>query len=238
MQIPMLPDEVAKRPLQFFWLVDVSSSMSGRKIGTLNQAIRESIPEIAKVVADHPEVQVQMRAIRFSNSAEWHMGPEPINLEQFVWKDVSANGCTATASAISLLVSELQVDKLPPRGLPPVCILVSDGHHTDSDSAYAEAINKLRSTPWAKKAVRLVIAIGDDNDYNEQALLEFVSHPEIGILKAHTPQELVQYIKWASVAASIGASQGKSQVGASTTQNVILSTPPPQPTPSSSNDVF
>jgi uncharacterized protein YegL len=238
MLIPTLPDEVAKRPLQFFWLLDASSSMAGRKIASLNQAVRESLPEIAKAVTDHPEVQIQMRAIKFSNTAEWHIGPEPVDLEQFAWRELIANGVTATASAINLLVSELQVDKLPPRGYPPVCILLSDGYHTDSDEEYAAALASLKSCPWGRKAVRLVIAIGDESDYDEKALLEFVSHPEIGVLKAHTPQALVSYIRWASVAASVGASQGKSQAGADPNKNVILPSPPPVPPAASNMDVF
>lgn len=39
-EIPVPEGEVAKRPLQFFWLADCSSSMSGNKIAILNQAIR------------------------------------------------------------------------------------------------------------------------------------------------------------------------------------------------------
>jgi|GEM_PF-3105764 len=34
---------LAKRPLQFIWIVDCSGSMIGRKIDSLNLAIREAI---------------------------------------------------------------------------------------------------------------------------------------------------------------------------------------------------
>ena len=67
--------------------------------------------------------------------------------------------------------------------------------------------------------------------------MKFVIHPEIGVLKAHNPQELLQHIRWASVSASVGASAGKSKAGGSGSGNVALPSPPP-PVITSSNDVF
>jgi hypothetical protein len=41
--VPVPEGTVAKRPLQFFWIADFSGSMAGKKIATLNQAIREAL---------------------------------------------------------------------------------------------------------------------------------------------------------------------------------------------------
>ena len=68
----------------------------------------------------------------------------------------------------------------------------------------------LEKIPWGIKAVRLAIAIGDESDYNEPELLKFVNQDNIGLLKAHSPEELVAYIKWASVSASVAASEATS----------------------------
>lgn len=240
--IPTPAGEVAKRPLHFFWLTDYSGSMHGKKMAALNQAIREALPEIKKTVNNHPQVEVKMRAIKFSNEASWHVGPESVSLEQFEWPELEVNGITATAQAINLLASELTIEKMPRRGLPPVCLLVSDGFCTDSDQDYLEAIAKLDKQPWGKKAVRLAIAMGQESEYDENQLLKFVSHQEMGVLKAHNPAELVNYIKWASVTATVGASQGKSKGNSpieSANNNVIL-TPPPtsQPILNDSHEVF
>ena len=62
--------------------------MSGAKIAALNQAIREALPELRQVVMAHPEVQIMMRAIKFANSASWHVGPTAVSLEQFVWPEL------------------------------------------------------------------------------------------------------------------------------------------------------
>jgi len=228
---PTLPDEVAKRPLHFFWIVDGSGSMTGRKIATLNQAIREVLPDIQKITANHPEVQVWMRAIKFSNEAEWHVGPQAVELENFVWSELATQGCTGTAQAIRLLAGELDIEKMPPRGFPPVCILISDGFCTDANEIYDEALAALEAMPWGRRAVRLAIAIGsDESEYDEQQLLKFVNHKDVGLLKAHNPSDLIKYIKWASTAATVGASAGKSKDGGATTGNVVLP-PPPKVTP-------
>ena len=240
--IPVPGGEIAKRQLHFIWLADCSGSMLGKKIASLNQAVREAIPEIRKALENHPEVQVYMRAIRFSEKAEWHVGPKADLLDRFEWPDLKAGGSTATAQALRLLAIELDVEFMPRRGLPPVVILISDGFCTDPKEEYEGAISALNQMPWGRKAVRIAIAIGDESEYDEIQLRKFLgpSTQEIGILKAHSPEQLVGYIKWASVSASIGATQARSQMDAAVDPevNVALPSPPEIPTPTSSSEIF
>ena len=234
---PTLPDEVTKRPLHFFYLVDASGSMTGAKINSLNHAIREVVPEIKSALGNHPEVQAKIRAIRFSSDVEWHIGPEAVDLEKFVWNDIQPSGRTSTAGAIRKLVDALDIEQMPRRGYPPVCILISDGFCTDGEEEYESAIAALDSIPWGKKSVRLSIGVGNEGEYDEGELLKFSNHPEVGLLKAQNAATLVQYIKWASTAAAIGASAGKSKVHDDNGQNVVLNTPP-HPVVSDQGDVF
>lgn len=226
--IPVPEGDIAKRPLHFFWLVDYSGSMAGRKIATLNQAIREALPHIRQTAANYPEVTILMRAIRFSDDAEWHVGPDAVEISQFVWPELGTAGGTATSRAIRLLAKQLAEKSMPKRGFPPVAVLISDGFCTDPVEDYESAIRELNDLPWGKRAVRLAIGVGQENEYSEEELLKFVSHPEIGVLKANTPERLVHYIRWASVAATSGASMGKSKVGDADATNpyVVLPTPP------------
>ncbi len=237
--IPTPEGQVVKRTLQFIWLVDCSGSMSGKKIATLNQAIRESIPLIQKAAASNPHVRVQMRTIRFASNAEWHGGSEPVDLESFSWADLSAGGVTATAEAVRLLAGALAVDSMPARGFPPVCLLISDGFCTDPDEHYKAAIDALNNQPWGRKAVRLAIAVGDETEYDEPQLLKFVNHPEVGLLKAQEPEKMIPFIRWASVAAVSASSQGKSKGGSATDQSNVNLPPPPSVTgAASANDIF
>lgn len=236
--VPVPEGIVAKRTLQFFWIADHSGSMSGKKIATLNQAIREALPAIRAAVSAYPEVAIMMRAIKFSDNAEWHVGPAPVPIDQFVWPELNTAGGTATAQAIRLLTTQMTTEKMPGQNCPPVCILISDGFCTDAPETYAAAIADLVKLPFGKRAVRLAIAVGDPADYSESELLGFVSHPEIGVLKADTPQKLVNHIRWASVAGSIGATVGKSKAGAGGSEFVALAAPPAdQPVLGSSGQV-
>jgi uncharacterized protein YegL len=238
--VPVPGGEIARRTLQFFWVADYSGSMGGKKIATLNQAIREALPEVRKALASHPEVSMMMRAIKFSDTASWHVGPQPVPLERFVWPELKTAGATSTAQAVRLLGEELTVEKMPRHGCPPVCILISDGACTDPEGAYEAAVADLVKLPWGRRAVRLAIGVGDDSDYDEDELLKFVSHREIGVLKADSPGKLVHYIVWASVAASVGASVGKSRMGASGAEETNVAIPSPEPLPAASHhlDVF
>ena len=238
-EVPRLEGSIVKRTLQFFWVVDYSGSMSGSKIATLNHAIKEAIPEIQKALRNHPEVQIMMRAIKFADQAEWHIGPQPVSVEDFVWSELSAEGTTATASAINMLSDELEIAKMDKRGYPPVCILLSDGFCTEPAEMYEQAIQRISTLPWGKKAIRLVIAIGDEEDYDEAALLEFVNQEEVGVLKADTPGKLTEYIKWASVTASISSSKSKSSFEPNReAANVNMGPPPEDIQITDSTDVF
>jgi uncharacterized protein YegL len=244
MAIPELPNEVAKKVLHFFLLVDCSGSMNGAKIASLNHAVAEALPAIRDAIQGHPEVSVKFRAIKFSNTASWHIGSltsaDPI--DNAFWNDLTASGGTETNQAISILIDALDVELMPGpgRGYPPVCILLSDGFCTNPEG-YIAAIEKLNSLNWGKKAVRLAVAIGDESEYNEQELLRFVNMKDENgnpvLLKAHNSQELVHFIKWASVAATVGASIARSKVTGGGGQHVNFQAPPAAPI-SSSGDVF
>jgi len=230
--IPVPAGEVDDtRPLQFFYIVDYSGSMAGKKMQIVNAAIREAIPAVISAVSSHPNVSIMVRAIKFSTNASWHVGPVPVPINEFKWPVLMAEGSTSTAQAINLLASELTLEKMPKRGFPPVCILLSDGCCSEENSVYETAIKNLLNLPWGKKAVRLAIGIGKEggaDGYDEKSLLKFVGQKEVGVLDADTPEKLKDYIIWASVTATVSSSSGKSadNIGVSSGQAVVMPAPP------------
>ena len=188
--------ELASRPLHFFWIVDCSGSMSGEKIETVNHAIQSTIPEMVDAAKNNPNAQLLVRTLKFSTGASW-VTTSPVNVEDFAWDDLSANGVTDLGKAFELLAAQLTIPPMTDRALPPVLVLLSDGQPTDN---YKSALDKLVHLPWGKKAVKIAISIGQDAD--DTVLQEFTGNREL-VLQANNPQALVKMIKWASTAASL-----------------------------------
>ncbi|MBX3739956.1 MAG: hypothetical protein KF712_03115 [Akkermansiaceae bacterium] len=244
---PVLPvDEIAKRELEFFLLADCSSSMSGEKIATLNHVMREIVTsDLPSALENQPNVQMNFRVIAFSSDARFSIGPDPVPLENVSWKDLSANGMTATADAINLLCTQLATERMPKRGLPPVCILISDGMCTQGTEVYEKAIANLEALAWGKKSIRLAIGLGRMGvDLDEEELKKFVMpafRDEIGVLNAQNKSQLVKMLRWASVSASIASSITKSKMGSAGDPGAHVIMPPPPDDviePTDGTDVF
>lgn len=195
--------ELAKRPLHFIWMVDVSGSMSGEKIQSVNYAIAQTIPDMREAAADNPAAQLLVRALKFSNGASW-VTSDPVLVDDFEWNDLTASGLTDLGKAIELVSAQLTIPPMSDRALPPVLVLLSDGQPTDE---YKSALNNLLKLPWGKKSVRIAISIGQDAD--DEILTEFTGNKEL-VLNANNPQDLVKMIKWAStVAKQVSAPMSK-----------------------------
>ena len=209
---------ISNRSLHFIWLCDCSGSMSiNGKIEVLNRAIRESLPEMKRVANDNPNANVLVRAIKFSDSAQWHVPTEtPVN--SFNWTDLTAGGLTDMGKALLLLAEQLKMPPMTDRALPPVLVLISDGQPTDD---FDTGLRALMNEPWGKKAVRIAIAVGQDAD--KDTLQKFINHPELRPLEANNAETLVRYIKWASTAVLKAASSPVSQMR--TPGKTILSNP-------------
>ena len=205
------------------------------KMQALNQAIRQSLPGMARVALDNPEARVLVRAVRFADRAHWH-NAQPTPVEQLQWHDLQAGGVTAMGEALELVADQLASPPMEERALPPVLVLISDGQPTDDFEA---GLDRLLRQPWAQKAVRLAIAVGHDAD--QEVLQQFIGpqprSPRGGTempggsgelprqqvagssrsprrpLQASNATALAQYIQWASTAVVGAASMPASRLG-------------------------
>lgn len=250
--MPTFPNvRLANRPLHFFYLCDCSGSMAAQgKMQALNQAIRQSLPGMARVARENPEARVLVRAVRFADRAHWHIA-EPTPVEQLQWQDLQAGGVTAMGEALELVAAQLASPPMEERALPPVLVLISDGQPTDDFEA---GLALLLRQPWAQKAVRLAIAVGHDAD--QEVLQQFIGpDPEAQLpagevpgasgemprhraggsgrsprrpLQASNATTLAQYIQWASTAVVGAASMPASRVeGDASGSNIPLPDLPP-----------
>ena len=242
------PDvQLSRRPLHFIYLCDCSGSMqAGGKMQALNQAIRQSLPAMVEVGRQNPEARLLVRVLGFGSEARWHLAePTPVEQVPQLWVDLQAGGMTAMGSALEQLAAVLRTPPMEQRALPPVLVLISDGAPTDG---FERGLATLMAEPWAKKAVRLAIAIGHDADL--EVLQQFIgpepggsggswagpdgdrlpgqpARPGARPLQANDSGTLARYIQWASTAVVGAASQPRSQPGGAAAGNVPLPDLPP-----------
>ncbi len=192
-------DEIPRKVMTLFYLVDTSGSMSGAKIGALNTAVRETLPILEEISKSNSDSKIKIAVLEFSSNCQW-MYPTPIEIENFEWRDLQASGLTVLGEAYDNLNHQLSHSHgfmMEATGsFAPVIILLSDGAPTDETG---HALEKLRANKWFKVATKIAIAIGDD--CVKSTLIDFTGHEE-AVLTVHTIDELKKIIRLVSVTAS------------------------------------
>lgn len=212
---------LSRKPLHFIFVLDVSGSMKrAGRIQALNNAISEVLPHLRDESRANPHAELLIRVLAFANEPQWII-EEPTPVEQVQWERLEAvpRGFTELGSALQALTDALDTMPDTASAYPPAIILVSDGRPTQSSGvSFAEGLQSLLGNQWGATAVRLALGVGQDADMN--ALRRFIGDEEVPLLRADNPEQLVEYIVWASKAASKVAS--RPVVGDST-----VSPPPP-----------
>ncbi len=190
--------EVSRRTMVLFFIVDTSGSMKGAKIGTVNNAIEEVIPEIKDISITNADAQIKIAALQFSTGAKW-IDSEPISAENYRWNYLEANGVTDLGKAFLELNEKLSTRAFMNEAtgsFAPAIFLMSDGDPTDN---YEDGLEVLKRNNWYKKAIKVAIAIG--NDANKSILAKFTGTPE-AVIDVHAPTDLKKWIQFVSVRAS------------------------------------
>lgn len=196
------------RALPVFLLVDVSGSMSGEKIGTVNTAIKEMLATLRSI--KNPRGVIKVCIVTFGNSGASIIKP----LSEIKPEDayvLSANGGTPMGSAFETL-STLLEDKsvVSSRDYTPTAILISDGQPTDFNGSkdsvesiigsWQPLANLLDANKRSAKTIRLAMGIGADANYT--ILKAFVNNPEIPVIKANDNSTIANFFKWVTMSVS------------------------------------
>jgi uncharacterized protein YegL len=199
---------IVKRQMVLFFVVDTSGSMVGTKIGAVNTAIREVLPELKGVGGS--DVDLKIACLKFSSGCKW-MHPVPVPAENFQWNNLSADGVTDFGTACKELADKMSKDKFlsaPSASVAPAIFLMSDGEPTDD---YKTGLAELQKNNWYKYAIKVAVAIGDDA--NIDVLKEFTGNIE-AVITVHTPEALRKMIRFVSVTSSqIGSKSQPMQNG-------------------------
>lgn len=203
--------------MTLFFLIDTSGSMSGNKIGAVNDAIVNVLPMLEDISSSNPDAEIKVAALEFSNGTKW-LYNEPKSVEDFKWIDVQAGGLTSLGEACLELNSKLSRSgymKSASGSYAPAIILLSDGGPTDN---FDGGLQSLQGNNWFKNAIRIAIAIGDDADLD--VLARFTGNSE-AVIKVQNIDALKQIIRIVAVTSSQIGSKSSSAGNTSKQDQVI-----------------
>ena len=208
---------VPRRTMTLFFLIDTSGSMSGNKIGAVNDAIVNVLPMLEDISSSNPDAEIKVAALEFSNGTKW-LYNEPKSVEDFKWIDVQAGGLTSLGEACLELNSKLSRSgymKSASGSYAPAIILLSDGGPTDN---FDGGLQTIQGNNWFRNAIRIAIAIGDDADLD--VLARFTGNSE-AVIKVQNIDALKQIIRIVAVTSSQIGSKSSSAGDTSKQDQVI-----------------
>ena len=196
------------RALPVFLLVDVSGSMSGDKIATVNTAMREMIATFRNI--KNPKGIIKLCIITFGNNEAKIIKPLSTIQPEDAF-ELEADGGTPMGMAFETLKQLVEDETImTKRDYTPTAILISDGLPTDfngnkgtieSITMSWKPLNALfESDSRSSKIIRLAMGIGDDADYN--ILKAFINNSEIPVIKANDNSTITNFFKWVTMSVS------------------------------------
>lgn len=195
------------RALPVFILLDVSGSMSGEKIETVNVALKEMINSFKKI--ENPKGIIELCLMTFGNNQVNIIKPlSKINdQDSYI---LTASGNTPMGMAFEK-VAEMIEDKdvVSSRAYTPTIVLISDGNPTDynasgksvEDIMTWESLDKINSGTRSSKATKLAMGIGNDVDIN--ILKAFINNNEIPVISAKDNNTISKFFEWVTMSVSI-----------------------------------
>ena len=204
--------------LNILFLVDVSGSMRGQRIGEVNYAMESIFRELNR--RDDPNSVIKVGIMEFSEQAQW-VTPQPVLLENFVFTKIEAKPwITCYANAFNALGEKLSrkafMDPNLGEYFAPVILFITDGEPTDFDK-YPAALKKLQNNGWFRKSAKYAIAVGEEARTTEIGnLLTGFTGVRENVRFADEGEALVDLIQYIALRASEVQTSLVSDTGGST----------------------
>lgn len=195
--IDTIATNLVKRAMVVFLIVDISGSMKGARIGAVNDAIRNLLPELKKREAN-TNAEIKIAIMEFSSNASWKtLAPQPVS--SYVYDDITyVSGGTNFGAAFRALNEKLSRKAFlnaAAGSYTPLIILLTDGKPSDI-ALYPEELNNLRHNSWFQYSTKAGIAIEEGALSSEckKVLLEFTGNDKM-VLEARNTNILTKQIE-------------------------------------------
>lgn len=189
------------KPLPVILLLDVSGSMKGDKIQSLNKSVEEMVASFADQTKR--EVEIQVAAITFGSEVKVHLPYTPAS--DIKWAPLSADGATPLADAL-VMAKEMIEDKAttPSRAYRPAVVLVSDGEPWPKTQPWERALANFIGNGRSAKCERYALGIGSEAD--ESVLEKFVEGTDDQTVHhADDATGIVEFFKFVTMSVSTRA---------------------------------
>jgi len=180
------------KPFPVILLLDTSSSMSGIKIDTLNDACSRMVKKLKEEA--RKEIMVVLTVITFgSNGVQLVTDPPHQNVAKYEWKNLSPNGNTPMGAALKMAKGLIEdKETTQSRIYRPLVVLVSDGEPTDS---WMEPLEAFISNDRSSKCDRLAMGIMCHTDVLER----FVSGTGNAVIAANDADDIIKFFKFVTM---------------------------------------
>lgn len=203
-----------------FFIIDISQSMAGRKIGIVNSTMEEIMNELSNF--NSSDAEIRFSVLSFGTNCTWETGEQGLIPCDGFWKDLSVDGLTYFNTACRELKQKLSGSHgffkfAAGRTItPPVLILLTDGYANDGNDINGDAgIEELKKNKYFRGSYRIAIAIGEGA--NQKLCENFTGDKEL-VYTTHNAsalQKLLNVVVKGSVTVS---SSGVSQLNSSVTE--------------------
>lgn len=211
---------VVQKELKVFYILDTSGSMEGAPIAALNDAMRDTVKELAKLNGDTGDANFKIAVLEFNTNARWVTnGVEDV--EDYQWITLQEDGMTYLGKALTELNNALSRNTMMASetgNKAPVIIFMSDGYPNDKESVWTGELQKLQDNKWYQQATKIAFALGDDADTG--VLAKVVGDPK-AVIQTSNLEAFKGLIRIASVTASLAASKSKTTTSAMTGADVV-----------------
>lgn len=169
-------------------LLDVSYSMNGDNIDTLNEAVKMMINSFKK--AETMETFIKLSIITFGSENGVDLHTKLTEVSNISFDDLSVNGATPMGTALKMAKAIIE-DKaiFKGRDYRPTVVLLSDGMPTDD---WREPLKDFVKDGRSSKCDRMAISIGGEGT---EPLEKFVDGCENPLFYAEDAEKLVDQFK-------------------------------------------